>query len=180
MDRWITVPVRICRQRSTCGECKDRRTKSTCYIQITFRSAEGPCEPHSQQSRRAALLHWWSIEQKASDNRHQELGAFSLLRLLHINLSSHFATVSPRIRRFSKMSDDGSEKADAAPFYQGFESICLHGGYVPDATTSRGIPLYRTAPYQVRMQDIKRGRSMMMKVSFLLSSFDPSFLIFLF
>jgi len=32
---------------------------------------------------------------------------------------------------------------------KGFESICLHGGYTPDATTSRGVPLYRTAPYQV-------------------------------
>lgn len=32
-------------------------------------------------------------------------------------------------------------------FVRGFESICLHGGYLPDATTSRGVPLYRTAPY---------------------------------
>ncbi|KAL3929605.1 MAG: hypothetical protein SGARI_004706 [Bacillariaceae sp.] len=32
-------------------------------------------------------------------------------------------------------------------FVRGFESICLHGGYLPDATTSRAIPLYRTAPY---------------------------------
>lgn len=30
---------------------------------------------------------------------------------------------------------------------RGFESICLHGGYLPDETTSRGVPLYRTAPY---------------------------------
>eukprot|EP00934_Nitzschia_sp_Nitz4_P008743 Nitzschia sp. Nitz4//scaffold96_size78090//3693//5146//NITZ4_005482-RA/size78090-augustus-gene-0.10-mRNA-1//-1//CDS//3329560537//8733//frame0 len=30
---------------------------------------------------------------------------------------------------------------------RGFETICLHGGYLPDETTSRGVPLYRTAPY---------------------------------
>jgi len=30
---------------------------------------------------------------------------------------------------------------------RGFETICLHGGYLPDSTTSRGVPLYRTAPY---------------------------------
>lgn len=30
---------------------------------------------------------------------------------------------------------------------RGFESICLHGGYLPDETTSRGVPLYRTSPY---------------------------------
>jgi O-acetylhomoserine (thiol)-lyase len=35
----------------------------------------------------------------------------------------------------------------SSKFVRGFESICLHGGYLPDATTSRGIPLYRTAPY---------------------------------
>ena len=31
---------------------------------------------------------------------------------------------------------------------RGFESICLHAGYLPDATTSRAVPLYRTAPYK--------------------------------
>ena len=31
---------------------------------------------------------------------------------------------------------------------RGFESICLHAGYLPDpTTTSRGVPVYRTAPY---------------------------------
>lgn len=31
---------------------------------------------------------------------------------------------------------------------RGFESICLHAGYLPDpTTTSRGVPLHRTAPY---------------------------------
>lgn len=30
---------------------------------------------------------------------------------------------------------------------KGFETICLHAGYLPDATTSRGVPLYRTTPY---------------------------------
>jgi O-acetylhomoserine (thiol)-lyase len=30
---------------------------------------------------------------------------------------------------------------------RGFETVCLHGGYLPDATTSRGIPIYRTAPF---------------------------------
>lgn len=29
----------------------------------------------------------------------------------------------------------------------GFESKCLHVGYLPDETTSRGVPLYRTTPY---------------------------------
>jgi O-acetylhomoserine (thiol)-lyase len=38
-------------------------------------------------------------------------------------------------------------------FVRGFESICLHGGYLPDATTSRGIPLYRTAPYVFESTD---------------------------
>ena len=46
-------------------------------------------------------------------------------------------------RLFSTMSSDDENPA------KGFESICLHGGYTPDATTSRGVPLYRTAPYQV-------------------------------
>ena len=31
---------------------------------------------------------------------------------------------------------------------RGFDTICLHGGYLPDpTTTSRGVPIYRTAPY---------------------------------
>jgi O-acetylhomoserine (thiol)-lyase len=34
-----------------------------------------------------------------------------------------------------------------ADLVRGFDTICLHGGYLPDATTSRGVPLYRTAPY---------------------------------
>jgi O-acetylhomoserine (thiol)-lyase len=33
---------------------------------------------------------------------------------------------------------------------RGFETKCLHSGYLPDATTSRGVPLYRTAPYAFR------------------------------
>ena len=36
---------------------------------------------------------------------------------------------------------------------RGIESICLHGGYLPDATTSRGVPLYRTAPYCFESSD---------------------------
>jgi O-acetylhomoserine (thiol)-lyase len=36
----------------------------------------------------------------------------------------------------------------SSKFVRRFESICLHGGYLPDpTTTSRGVPLYRTAPY---------------------------------
>eukprot|EP00526_Cylindrotheca_closterium_P009883 CAMPEP_0113619858 /NCGR_PEP_ID=MMETSP0017_2-20120614/10097_1 /TAXON_ID=2856 /ORGANISM="Cylindrotheca closterium" /LENGTH=435 /DNA_ID=CAMNT_0000529467 /DNA_START=35 /DNA_END=1342 /DNA_ORIENTATION=- /assembly_acc=CAM_ASM_000147 len=36
----------------------------------------------------------------------------------------------------------------SSKFVRGFESICLHGGYLPEATTtSRGVPIYRTAPY---------------------------------
>jgi O-acetylhomoserine (thiol)-lyase len=38
-------------------------------------------------------------------------------------------------------------------FVRGIESICLHGGYLPDATTSRGVPLYRTAPYVFESTD---------------------------
>jgi O-acetylhomoserine/O-acetylserine sulfhydrylase-like pyridoxal-dependent enzyme len=34
-----------------------------------------------------------------------------------------------------------------ADLVRGFETKCLHAGYLPDATTSRGVPLYRTAPY---------------------------------
>ena len=31
---------------------------------------------------------------------------------------------------------------------RGFETMCLHAGYLPDpTTTSRGVPLHRTAPY---------------------------------
>ena len=31
---------------------------------------------------------------------------------------------------------------------RGFETQCLHAGYLPDPiTTSRGVPLHRTAPY---------------------------------
>ena len=26
-------------------------------------------------------------------------------------------------------------------------TLCLHAGYGPDATTSRGVPIYRTSPY---------------------------------
>jgi O-acetylhomoserine (thiol)-lyase len=34
-------------------------------------------------------------------------------------------------------------------FVRGLESICLHGGYLPEATTtSRAVPIYRTAPYR--------------------------------
>jgi O-acetylhomoserine (thiol)-lyase len=34
-----------------------------------------------------------------------------------------------------------------ADLVRGFDTMCLHGGYLPDATTSRGVPLYRTSPY---------------------------------
>lgn len=31
---------------------------------------------------------------------------------------------------------------------RGFDTICLHAGYLPDpSTTSRGVPIHRTAPY---------------------------------
>ena len=40
-----------------------------------------------------------------------------------------------------------------ADLVRGFESICLHGGYLPDETTSRGVPLYRTAPYVFESSD---------------------------
>ena len=28
-----------------------------------------------------------------------------------------------------------------------FDTLCLHAGYGPDGTTSRGVPLYRTSPF---------------------------------
>ena len=28
-----------------------------------------------------------------------------------------------------------------------FDTLCLHAGYGPDETTSRGVPLYRTSPF---------------------------------
>jgi len=31
---------------------------------------------------------------------------------------------------------------------RGFETTCLHGGYLPDQTNSNAVPLYRTTPYQ--------------------------------
>jgi O-acetylhomoserine (thiol)-lyase len=34
-----------------------------------------------------------------------------------------------------------------ADLVRGFDTVCLHGGYLPDATTSRGVPIYRTSPY---------------------------------
>lgn len=40
-----------------------------------------------------------------------------------------------------------------ADLVRGFESICLHGGYLPDETNSRGVPLYRTAPYVFESSD---------------------------
>jgi O-acetylhomoserine (thiol)-lyase len=36
---------------------------------------------------------------------------------------------------------------------RGFETVCLHGGYLPDETTSRGVPIYRTAPYVFKDTD---------------------------
>jgi len=36
---------------------------------------------------------------------------------------------------------------------RGFETVCLHYGYLPDETTSRGVPLYRTAPYAFQDSD---------------------------
>lgn len=45
-----------------------------------------------------------------------------------------------------------TDKADKN-LVRGFESICLHGGYEPDETTSRGVPIYRTAPYAFKSTD---------------------------
>lgn len=41
-------------------------------------------------------------------------------------------------------------------FVRGLETICLHGGYLPDATTSRGVPLYRTATYALKNTETAR------------------------
>jgi hypothetical protein len=30
-----------------------------------------------------------------------------------------------------------------ADLVRGFDTMCLHGGYLPDETTSRGVPIYR-------------------------------------
>ena len=42
-------------------------------------------------------------------------------------------------------------------FVSGFDTVCLHGGYLPDETTSRGVPLYRTAPYKFKDSDTAKN-----------------------
>jgi O-acetylhomoserine (thiol)-lyase len=39
---------------------------------------------------------------------------------------------------------------------RGFETVCLHGGYLPDATGSIGVPIYRTAPYKFKDTETAR------------------------
>jgi O-acetylhomoserine (thiol)-lyase len=54
---------------------------------------------------------------------------------------------STAVRRDYSISIKAAMSKDS-DLVRGFETVCLHGGYLPDAgTTSRGIPIYRTAPY---------------------------------
>mmetsp|Transcript_7199 Transcript_7199/g.15067 ORF Transcript_7199/g.15067 Transcript_7199/m.15067 type:complete len:480 (+) Transcript_7199:81-1520(+) len=64
----------------------------------------------------------------------------------------HSAFLSPAVRR-SIGTTTTLQMSKDADLVRGFESICLHGGYLPDETTSRGIPLYRTAPYCFESSD---------------------------
>jgi O-acetylhomoserine/O-acetylserine sulfhydrylase-like pyridoxal-dependent enzyme len=64
------------------------------------------------------------------------VGISSIESFLKTNLSCRPISSTSQL----KMSKDSD-------LVRGFESICLHGGYLPDETTSRGVPLYRTAPY---------------------------------
>jgi len=69
--------------------------------------------------------------------------------VLLFHLVDAFVLVPTTTSATSRYQTRMSQAVDDEDLAKGFESICLHGGYKPDATTSRGVPLYRTAPYQV-------------------------------
>lgn len=62
-------------------------------------------------------------------------------------IGSLFLNVYASMSTSSTSKDDADDKKS---LIRGFETICLHSGYTPDATTSRGVPLYRTAPYSFK------------------------------
>jgi O-acetylhomoserine (thiol)-lyase len=64
-------------------------------------------------------------------------------------VTSHylFITWSSLPTTYHHQDNNITTMSKSTKFVRGIESICLHGGYLPDATTSRGVPLYRTAPY---------------------------------
>jgi hypothetical protein len=55
----------------------------------------------------------------------------------------------PAVQRFSQTSRlTMSSSSRDSDLVRGFETTCLHGGYLPDETRSNAVPLYRTTPYQ--------------------------------
>ena len=68
-------------------------------------------------------------------------------------LRSSRPTVSASLNSFKTCSRAMSSEKENENLVRGFESICLHTGYTPDETTSRGVPLYRTAPYKFKSTD---------------------------
>jgi O-acetylhomoserine (thiol)-lyase len=64
--------------------------------------------------------------------------------LLNVRKSSRFACTSLRTSIMRRMGS----KAEEASRIPKLETLCLHGGQVPDsATNSRAVPIYRTAAY---------------------------------
>lgn len=74
------------------------------------------------------------------------VGIFGTSESFLMNAANHVPCRSISSTTQLQMSKD-------ADLVRGFESICLHGGYLPDETTSRGVPLYRTAPYVFESSD---------------------------
>jgi hypothetical protein len=55
----------------------------------------------------------------------------------------------PAVQLYSRSSRlSMSTSSRDSDLVRGFETICLHGGYLPDETRSNAVPLYRTTPYQ--------------------------------
>jgi O-acetylhomoserine (thiol)-lyase len=71
------------------------------------------------------------------------------------NINSNTTTTTTTMSE-EKCDESGANKGNTdreseATVVRGLESLCLHAGYChSDATTSRAVPLYRTAPYQFR------------------------------
>lgn len=71
----------------------------------------------------------------------------SITVLFQLALQSE-AFVSPSSTTSARVSSSALSMTKDLDLVRGFESICLHAGYLPDpTTTSRGVPLHRTAPY---------------------------------
>ena len=68
-------------------------------------------------------------------------------------ISETFLTSTNHMPFRSISSTPQLQMSKDADLVRGFESICLHSGYLPDETTSRGVPLYRTAPYVFESSD---------------------------